>query len=72
LEEVEAPMKKSLLTLVVLLGLALPVAAQLATGNIYGTVTDESGRPFPEPSFPSRESTAVPAPRPDPMAASEC
>jgi len=40
-------MKKSLLTLVVLLGLALPVAAQLATGNIYGTVTDESGAPLP-------------------------
>src|SRR5258708_12091545 len=47
MQEVDESMKRSLLTLVVLLGLALPVAAQLATGNIYGTVTDESGAPLP-------------------------
>jgi hypothetical protein len=40
-------MKRTLLTLAVLLGLALPVAAQLATGNIYGTAADESGAPLP-------------------------
>jgi len=40
-------MKRTLLTLAVLLGLALPVAAQLATGNIYGTASDESGAPLP-------------------------
>jgi len=40
-------MKRTLLTFAVLLGLALPVAAQLATGNIYGMVNDESGAPLP-------------------------
>ncbi len=40
-------MKRTLLILAALLALALPVQAQLATGNIYGTVTDESGAPLP-------------------------
>ncbi|HEV7502088.1 MAG TPA: carboxypeptidase regulatory-like domain-containing protein, partial [Vicinamibacteria bacterium] len=40
-------MKRSLLVLAVLLAMGLPVHAQLATGNIYGTVTDESGAPLP-------------------------
>src|SRR5678816_1105522 len=46
-QEVDESMKRTLLTLAVLLGLALPVAAQLATGNIYGIATDESGAPLP-------------------------
>ncbi len=40
-------MKRTLLVLAVLLAVALPVQAQLATGNIYGLVSDESGAPLP-------------------------
>ena len=40
-------MKRTLLILAALLVVALPVHAQLASGNIYGTVTDESGAPLP-------------------------
>src|SRR6266851_831683 len=40
-------MKRIVLSLVVLLAVALPIHAQLATGNIYGTVTDESGAALP-------------------------
>jgi len=40
-------MKKILLLLAVLVALALPAYAQLATGNIYGIVTDESGAALP-------------------------
>src|SRR5258706_10313611 len=47
MQEVDESMKRTLLTLVVLLGLALPVAAQLGTGNIYGAATDEAGAPLP-------------------------
>jgi hypothetical protein len=47
LREVDEFMKRTLLHLVLVLGLALPVAAQIATGNIYGLVTDESGAPLP-------------------------
>jgi hypothetical protein len=40
-------MRKLLLTLVVLAVAVVPAAAQLATGNIYGTLTDESGSALP-------------------------
>src|SRR5262249_43931021 len=40
-------MKKTLLLLAVLVAVALPLYAQLATGNIYGIVTDESGAALP-------------------------
>ncbi|HKC10772.1 MAG TPA: carboxypeptidase-like regulatory domain-containing protein, partial [Vicinamibacteria bacterium] len=40
-------MKRIVLSLVVLLALALPIHAQLATGNIYGTVKDDSGAALP-------------------------
>jgi hypothetical protein len=36
-------MKRIVLSLVLLLAVALPIHAQLATGNLYGTVIDESG-----------------------------
>jgi len=40
-------MKRISLALVALLAFALPLHAQLATGNIYGLATDESGAPLP-------------------------
>ncbi|HWW92354.1 MAG TPA: TonB-dependent receptor, partial [Vicinamibacteria bacterium] len=40
-------MKRIALSLAMLLAMALPIHAQLATGNIYGTVTDESGAALP-------------------------
>jgi hypothetical protein len=40
-------MKRIVLSLVVFLAAALPLHAQLATGNVYGTVTDESGATLP-------------------------
>src|SRR5215470_7436639 len=43
----ETPMKKTLLLVAVLVAVALPLYAQLATGNIYGIVTDESGAALP-------------------------
>src|SRR5919204_4249343 len=39
--------KRAVLLLVLLLGVAAGASAQIATGNIYGTVTDESGAVLP-------------------------
>src|SRR5687767_15218954 len=40
-------MRRLSITLAVLLALAVPVYAQLATGSIYGMVADESGAALP-------------------------
>jgi hypothetical protein len=40
-------MRRLIITLVVALGLAVPAYAQLATGNVYGMVADESGAALP-------------------------
>jgi hypothetical protein len=40
-------MRRLVITLIVALGLAVPAYAQLATGNIYGMVADESGAALP-------------------------
>jgi hypothetical protein len=42
-----SPFRQPLLLLAALLLLAIPVAAQVSSGNIYGTVTDSSGNPLP-------------------------
>src|SRR3954471_4112922 len=52
-----AHMKRTLLVLALLLAVVLPVQAQLATGNIYGIVTDESGAPLPGAAIQVKGST---------------
>src|SRR6185436_6086422 len=43
----DAPMKRMLLALAVLLGLHSAAWAQFAGGNVYGTTSDESGAALP-------------------------
>ena len=53
-------MKKSLgLALVLLVGLLPAAFAQTAAGNIYGTVTDESGAVLPGATVTSRSDTSA-------------